>query len=56
MDPIQIATDLVTDNSLVVVGLVVALFTLTLTPKLATIAVKRAGGALTKLAGGGGRS
>lgn len=45
-DPIGMATDIVTDNAAVAVGLVVALFGLTLGPRLGLIAVKKAGQAV----------
>lgn len=54
MDPIAIATDIIEDNQLVAVGLVVALFSLTLVPRLAVVAVKRAGEAIVKFAKGKG--
>lgn len=55
MDPVAIATGLVTDNSAVALALVTGLFAVTLVPTLAVIGVKRAKGAIVSFANGGAR-
>jgi hypothetical protein len=53
VDPIATAEDIITDNGVVVVGLVTGIFAATIGLRLVSIAVNRAGSALIRLAKGG---